>query len=102
MTDSACWKPLLWISTSGITLFALHRFALWAECRGWIYYQRRKASPGSVGSALLQVQSLLEPGKVHVIKSQSERAAEEDDQGDTLSQSSTNESCREQNGKEFS
>ncbi len=60
----------------------LHYFALWAERRGWIYYKHRKASPGSVGNALLQVQSIFEPGKEHVLEARLEDAVEEDASGD--------------------
>jgi hypothetical protein len=75
-------KVLLWIVLLGGALFALHYFALWAERRGWIYYKYRKASPASVGSAFLQVQSLLEPGKKHIVESRLEHVAEEDESGD--------------------
>lgn len=75
-------KVLLWIVLGGLALIALHNLALWAERRGWIYYKYRKASPSSVGSAFLQVQSLLEPGKKHIIESRLEEVTEEDESGD--------------------
>jgi hypothetical protein len=75
-------KVLLWLILLGGALFALHHFALWAERRGWIYYKNRKASPASVGSAFLLVQSLLEPGKRHIVESRLEDVAEADESGD--------------------
>lgn len=41
--------------------YALHRLALWMERRGWLYYRERKASPSTLGSALLELHSLVEP-----------------------------------------
>jgi len=75
-------RALLWLVLLGVALFALHHFALWAERRGWIYYKHRKASPGSVGSAFLQIQSLLEPGKKHIVESRLKDVEEEDQSGD--------------------
>jgi hypothetical protein len=75
-------KLLLWILLLAIALFALHHLALWAERRGWIYYIHRKASPGSVGSAFMEVQSLLEPGTRHVVESRLNDVADEDESGD--------------------
>ena len=75
-------EVLLWLAAAITGLWALHRLALWAEARGWIYYMRRKASPGTAASAFLEVQSLLDPGNKHVIESRCEDHSEEDDSGE--------------------
>lgn len=75
-------KLLLWIVLLGVAVSALHFFALWAERRGWIFYKYRKASPGSIGSAFLEVHSILEPGAKHAAESRLEDSEEEDESGD--------------------
>jgi hypothetical protein len=46
----------------------LHLLALWMEKRGWIYYKHTKPSRSSLGNAFLEVQSILEPDKKHIIQ----------------------------------
>jgi len=46
---------------------------------GWIYWRKRKASPGTRAAAFLEVQSLLEPGRNHVIEAQSEHEEKKSD-----------------------
>ncbi|HEX8154661.1 MAG TPA: hypothetical protein VF698_16125 [Thermoanaerobaculia bacterium] len=58
-------------------LVAIDRLALAAEERGWIYWRRRKASPGTRSAAMLEMQSLLEPGKRHVIEAKAETREED-------------------------
>ncbi len=64
-----------------VALYALHRLALWAEERGWIYY-RRRTGRGTLGRAFLEVQSLIEPGQRQVLEVMREEQVEEDDSGD--------------------
>jgi hypothetical protein len=66
----------LWIAGTAALLFALDRLLLRLEKRGYIYYRRRKASPGTVGSAVLEVHALFEPGRRHVVE---ERQREPDE-----------------------
>jgi hypothetical protein len=75
-------RALLWIVLIAVALSVLHYVALWAERRGWIFYKHRKASPGRVGSAFMEVQSLLQPGTRHAVESRLEDVAEEDESGD--------------------
>lgn len=75
-------KIVPWLVVLGVALAVLHRLALWAERRGWIFYKHRKASPGSVANGLLQVQALLEPGVRHVVESRLEDVSEENESGD--------------------
>jgi hypothetical protein len=58
------------------------RLLLRAEERGWIYYRRRRASPGSAASAALEIQKILEPRTRHVLTVQRDVRPIEDDAGD--------------------
>lgn len=49
-------------------LWGLHRFLLWSEARGWIYYLRKQGGGSGVGNALLEVQSLLEPDRRPIVE----------------------------------
>lgn len=44
----------LWGLAALAGLYGLHRIALWAERRGWIYYGNKHGSSGALGSALLE------------------------------------------------
>ncbi|HVR43355.1 MAG TPA: hypothetical protein VMS56_07905 [Thermoanaerobaculia bacterium] len=63
-------------------LFVLDRLALGAERRGWIYYRRRKASPGTAAGAFLEAQSLVEPAKKHVAEARRNEEVDEEDLAD--------------------
>ncbi|HKV07547.1 MAG TPA: hypothetical protein VJ725_05355 [Thermoanaerobaculia bacterium] len=63
-------------------LFLLDRLGLYLESRGWIYYRKTKASPASLGNALLELQSILEPGKRNVVEVRTEEVVEGDEEGD--------------------
>lgn len=65
-----------------LALILVDRLLLAAEARGWIYWRRRKASTGTFGGALLEVQKLVEPGQRHVAEAREERPAAPDDEGD--------------------
>jgi len=72
----------LWLVLIAAALYALHRFALWAESRGWIYYMKSHGSSTRAGSAMLEVQQLLEPSKKHIIEVKQDQRGVEDDQGE--------------------
>ena len=42
------------------------------EERGWIYYRKRKASPGTLGSAFLSAQAILDPGARYAVEARRE------------------------------
>lgn len=63
-------------------LFLLDRLLLAAEARGWIYWRRRKASPGSLGNALLSAQALLQPEVRHVVEERSAVRKDEEGKGE--------------------
>lgn len=75
-------KVWLLLLAAVVVLWALHRLALWAESRGWIYYLRRQGSSGAMGNALLEVQALLEPSTRHVLEERQEEHVEEAESGD--------------------
>jgi hypothetical protein len=63
-------------------LYGLHRIAVWAERRGWIYYRGKHGSSGSLGSALLEMQAIIEPSKRHVLEERTKDASDTQDAGD--------------------
>lgn len=75
-------KPTLILLATGAVLYAIHRLAVWAEARGWIYYLHNKPTTSTLGNAFLEVQSLIEPGKRDLVEIRKEDAVEEDDQGE--------------------
>ncbi|MDP8254242.1 MAG: hypothetical protein P9M14_00695 [Candidatus Alcyoniella australis] len=76
----AKWAAL--ILGAGALLLILDRLMLAAERRGWVYYRKRKAAPGAVGNALLELQSMLEPAHKHVIEERQSEKSSQDQQGD--------------------
>lgn len=48
--------------------YGLHRLALWAEGRGWIYYRTKRMPPGAGGMAMMQVAAIFEPAVEHVVE----------------------------------
>ncbi|HEU0093268.1 MAG TPA: hypothetical protein VFS78_14220 [Vicinamibacteria bacterium] len=70
---------LIWMLIGAVAFYGLHRCALWMERRGWIYYRKRHGSSGGLGTALLEMQAILEPSKRHVLEiRRSEDVADED------------------------
>lgn len=62
-----------------LAILWLDRLLLKLEERGWIYYRKRHASPGTLGGAFLAVQSMLEPGTRYVLESRQERRGHENE-----------------------
>jgi hypothetical protein len=77
-----------WLVTAFVLVAALvlvDQALLQAEARGWIFYRRRKASPGTSAAAALTMQAMLQPGARHVVESVLDRAQwqrEDEDEGD--------------------
>ena len=67
-----------------LTLYFLHRFMLYAERRGWIYYRKRPDGSTTPGRALLtEFQQLVEPEIRHVQEHErQQRAVVNDESGD--------------------
>jgi len=72
----------LWVVAVLAGLLGLHRLAMWAERRGWIYYRDRRGSSGTLSSAFLEVQSLLEPSQRHVLEETRRDEAVDDEAGE--------------------
>jgi hypothetical protein len=75
------WLPAIALVAAAIC--GLHRLALWAESRGWIYYRTHRMPPGASGLAMMEVTAVIDPATEHVIEElRSEQArAEEDENG---------------------
>jgi len=67
-----------------IAMFAAHRLACWAEDRGWIYYRKGGGRPGTSAQAFLEIHSMMDSGKKHVLEvmREDEEKAGQDDSGD--------------------
>lgn len=57
----------IWATVAAGTLYGLHRLALWAETRGWVYYRTHKAPPGAAGVAMMHLAAFVEPEVEHVL-----------------------------------
>ena len=71
-----------WVIAIGVALYALRRLGLWMEERGWIYDKKKHGSSGTLSSAVLEVQTLLEPSKRHVLELKRRDESEQDESGD--------------------
>lgn len=64
-------------------LFLLDRLLLRMERRGWIYYRLHKhRSPGAMGNAFLEMQTMLDPGKRYIVEQRKAVRQEEREAGD--------------------
>ena len=66
----------------GAALYGLHRLALRLERKGHLYYLHSKPSGSALGNAALAVQSILEPGKRHVVEERQAERSERRESGD--------------------
>jgi hypothetical protein len=73
---------IVWAAVAAATVYGLHRLGLWMESRGWIYYRKKRGSSGGLGTAFLEVQSLLEPSARHVLEVKRNEDAADEDSGD--------------------
>ncbi len=51
-------------------LYGAHRFLLYAEQRGWVYYKDKRAPAGSGVLAFMELMSIYKPEIEHVIEEQ--------------------------------
>jgi len=75
-------RLMFWLAAIIGFLFALDRLFLYLESRGWIYYRKKKPSPGSVGNAFLEIQQFLEPSKKYVVQIKKEEKRDQQGSGD--------------------
>ena len=73
-----------WLIGGGMGLFALDRFLLWAESRGWIYYRRRKPGRGAITYHILETSSIFNPSFQVVQEIQLREERQEDESGDPV------------------
>ena len=77
---------VVWVIGVVATMYALHRLGLWMEKRGWIYYWKKHGSSGTLSSAFLELEALLEPSKRHVVESKRRDESEQYESGDPPSE----------------
>ena len=53
-----------------LLLYGAHRFLLYAEQRGWVYYKHKRAPAGSGVLAFMELMSIYKPEIEHVIEEQ--------------------------------
>ena len=56
------WLWWLLIPTAS---YALHRLASWMETRGWLYWSKSGGHTTRAGSAMLEIQQLMEPSNLN-------------------------------------
>jgi len=81
VTAGVSFGAWTWILGIVVALYLAHRLAVFAEDRGWIYY-RRRGSASSMGNAMLEVQSMFEPGQRAVLEERLRDGAEAEESGD--------------------
>lgn len=74
-------KILVWLVILSVGLYLLHRLALWAEARGYIYYVNKEPSRSSLGNAFLEAQALIEPDKRALVQVSCEERSEQAESG---------------------
>ncbi len=70
-----------------LLVYLLHRLALWLEAQGWLYYINQRPKRPSISSALLEIQTFVEPQKRELleIRHEEEKQMEEGESGEPLS-----------------
>ena len=51
-----------------VLLYGAHRFLLYAEQRGWVYYKHKRAPAGSGALAFMELMGIYKPEIEHVIE----------------------------------
>jgi len=74
----------LWACAGAAAVYGVHRLAVWAEGRGWIYYRTKKMPSGAAGRAMMELAAIVEPEIEHVIEAIDQDAvrAERDETGE--------------------
>jgi hypothetical protein len=76
------WEIAGWIIAAGVTLFLLDRLGVWMEKQGWIYWRRGKGMSSRLGNACLELHSMLEPSKRHVVEVRKKEKRDQVESGD--------------------
>jgi hypothetical protein len=61
-------KIIISLLAIGLALFLIDRICLWLEAKGWLYYRHHKSQGGFIGSALLELNSFLQPSVRYTIE----------------------------------
>jgi hypothetical protein len=72
---------VVWLAVGSVALYGLHCLGRWMEAKGWIS-SRRTSGSTAAGSAMLELQAILDPSTRHVIELKHEERKNEDDAGD--------------------
>lgn len=75
-------KYLFWGIIVLGAFYGIHRISIWAAQRGWIYYRGKGGSSGALGSAFLELQTIFEPSKRHVIEERAKSGGDAQTSGD--------------------
>ena len=71
------------LALAALALWLVDRLLLWMERRGWIYWRRSNhRTTVTVGNALLEIQSFVNPGAREVIEARRREESEESESGD--------------------
>lgn len=71
-----------WIGGALVAFFLIDRLGLWAEERGWIYWRRKRAQTGALGSALMELNTFTNPAAQHVVEAKDAKKLEERENDD--------------------
>lgn len=52
------------------------------ESHGWIYWRRVKPKGSTIGNAFLELESIIQPSKQHVIEARIKEHGKDEDSGD--------------------
>lgn len=80
MPDSIV-ETVSWVVGIGAGLWVCDRIALAAEDRGWIYWRRRQPDRSTAANAMLELQSIVEPQKAHVVEERRVESRDVDSEG---------------------
>lgn len=61
-------KMFLIVLLCVLGLFLFHRFCLWLESKGWLYYRNKKPKNEILGNALQELNAILQPSARHTIE----------------------------------
>ncbi len=56
------------IAGLAVLIYGAHRFLLFAERRGWVYYKHKRAPAGSGATAFMELMKIYRPEIEHVIE----------------------------------
>jgi hypothetical protein len=84
MTDAAgnfdLLTLLIWVGGIVVGAFLLHRLAVWAESRGWLYYRSsRGRGSAALSNAMSEFEAVINPAVEHQLEEERSGRLEEDE-----------------------